>query len=444
MNRLSTVLEQDRDHVFHPWRAQRDRSPIVITGGQGNYFIDDAGNRYLDFHSGWGHLTLGHQPQQIIDAIVEQVRKLCNVTPDYACEPASHLGQLLSDITPGDLSKSFFTTGGTDGIETAVKMARAYTGRAKVISRYRSYHGNSYGAGTISGDPRRLPLEPAATGIVRALDHYCYRCSFGLSYPSCGVHCADHIDELIELEGPHNIAAVVMEPLVASNGGLVPPPEYWPEVRTICDRHSVLLIADEVVSGMGRTGNWFACEQYNVVPDLLVTAKGLTAGMMPLGATIVRPQIAEFFESRYLDAGLTYQSHPVACAAAIATIGFIGSNNLIERVKTMGEYLMSGMLNLQKKHVSVGDVRGQGLYVTMELVRNRMSKAPLVPWSSTVFSGDATREVGRRLLEKKVKVALRWGRLTAAPPLTVSAAEIDEGLAAIDYALSAADDFCGE
>ena len=437
------VRKQDRDHVFHPWRAQRDRSAIVITGGQGNYFFDDAGNRYLDFHSGWGHLTLGHQPPQIIDAIVEQVRKLCNVTPDYASEPASHLGQLLAGITPGDLSKSFFATGGTDAIETAVKMARAFTGRAKIIGRYRSYHGNSYGAGTISGDPRRLPLEPAVSGTVRALDHYCYRCSFNLTYPTCGVHCADHIDELIELEGPHNIAAVVVEPLVASNGGLVPPPEYWPKLRSICDRHGVLLIADEVVSGMGRTGHWFGCNQYGVVPDLIVTAKGLTAGMMPLGAAIVRPQIAEFFETRYLDAGLTYQSHPVACAAAIATIEYIRSNNIIEHVKVIGEYLMSGMLTLQKKHISVGDVRGQGLYVTLELVRNRKNKSALVPWSSTVFSGDATRELSRRLLEKRVKVALRWGRLTAAPPLTVSADEIDEGLAAIDYALSAADELCG-
>lgn len=440
MSTPPNILEHDRDHVFHPWRAQCERSSTVVIGGQGSYFIDDGGRRHLDFHSGWGHLALGHQPPQIIEAIVQQVRKLCNVTPDYASEPAALLGSLLADITPGDLFKSFFTTGGTDGIETAVKMARAFTGRSKIISRYRSYHGNTYGAGTISGDPRRLPLEPAVTGTVRALDHYCYRCSFGLVYPSCGVHCADHIDELIELEGPHNIAAVVVEPLVASNGGLVPPPEYWPKLRAICDRHGILLIADEVVSGMGRTGNWFGCDQYGVVPDVLVVAKGLTAGMMPLGAAIVRPEIAEFFETRFLDAGLTYQSHPVACAAAIATIDYIRSNNLVEHAKSKGRYLMSELLELQKRHPSIGDVRGLGLYGTLELVINRKNKVPLVPWSSTVFSGPGTREVNRRLLEKQVKVGLRWSRLTVAPPLTISEAEIDEGIAAIDYALYAADE----
>ncbi len=440
MSIIPSILEQDRDHVFHPWRAQCERSSTVVTGGVGSYFIDDVGRRYLDFHSGWGHLALGHQPPSIIEAIVQQVRRLCNVTPDYASEPASILGSLLAEITPGDLCKSFFTTGGTDGIETAVKIARAFTGRTKVISRYRSYHGNTYGAGTISGDPRRLPLEPAFSGVVRALDHYCYRCSFGLSYPSCNAHCADHIDELIQLEGPHNVACVVVEPLVASNGGLVPPPEYWPKLRSICDRYGILLISDEVVSGMGRTGNWFGCDQYGVVPDLLVTAKGLTAGMMPLGATIVRREIADFFETRFLDAGLTFQSHPVACAAAIATIDYIRLHNLVENTRIKGHYLMAGLLELQGRHPSIGDVRGLGLYVTLELVSNRRTRQPLVPWSSTIYSGPGTREVSRRMHDKQVKVGLRWSRLTVAPPLTISESEIDEGLAAIDYALYAADE----
>ncbi len=444
MATLSNILQLDQEHVFHPWRAQGERNSTVVTGGKGSYFIDNCGLYHLDFHSGWGHFLLGYQPPEIINAIVEQVKKLCNVTPDYASEPAALLGRVLSEITPGDLSKCYFTTGGTDGIETAVKMARSFTGRSKIISRYRSYHGNTYGAGTISGDPRRLALEPAVTGIVRALDHYCYRCSFSLTYPSCGVHCADHIDELIELEGPHNIAAVLVEPLVASNGGLVPPPEYWPKLRAICDRHNILLISDEVVSGMGRTGTWFGCDQYGVVPDLLVTAKGLTAGMMPLGAAIVRPEIAEFFETRFLDAGLTYQSHPVACAAALGTIEYIRSRNLIEAAKAKGNYLMSKLLELQKRHPSVGDVRGLGLYVTVELVSNRKTREPLVPWSSTVFSGPGTSEVRRRLLEKRVKVGWRWGRFTVAPPLTISESEIDEGIAAIDYALCAADELTTE
>ena len=435
------IIDADRKHVFHPWRAQRDRSSIAVTGGEGSYFHDADGNRYLDFHSGWGHMSLGHQPKRVIEAIVEQTRRMCNITADYANEPAARLGQLLAEITPGDLTKSFFTAGGTDAIETAVKMARAFTGRFKVISRYRSYHGNTYGAGTLSGDPRRLPLEPAMPGIVRALDNYCYRCPFDLKYPSCQVHCADHIGELIELEGPENVAAVIAEPVVSGNGGLVPPPEYWPMLREICDRYGVMLIADEVVTGLGRTGAWFACDHWQVVPDILVSAKTLTAGLMPLGATVVRPAIAAYFEDHYLDAGLTYQSHPVSCAAGIATIELIRDEHLVERAQQSGHYLMAGLCQLQERHPSVGDVRGLGLYATLELVRDRTTQAPLVRWNAAVSDSTGTVEVSRRLMERRVKVALRWNRLAVAPPLTVTESEIDEGLAAIDYALQAADDW---
>jgi taurine--2-oxoglutarate transaminase len=316
----SQIIEQDREHVFHPWRAQRDRSNIVVVHGEGSYFYDADGKRYLDLHSGWAHLILGFQPPYVIQAIIEQTQRLANVAPDYANEPAARLGYALANITPGDLSKSFFTSGGTDAIETAIKIARAFTGRHKVISRYRSYHGNSYGAGTISGDPRRLLREPALPDTVRALDNYCYRCPFGLAYPTCHVRCASHLGTLIELEGPENVAAVIAEPVVASNGGMVPPDEYWPMLREITRRYGVLLIADEIVTGLGRTGKWFACNHWGVVPDILVLAKGLTAGIMPLGAAVVRKSIGDYFEDHYLDAGLTYQFHPVSCAAAIATI----------------------------------------------------------------------------------------------------------------------------
>lgn len=436
-----SVLVSDREFVFHPWRAQRDNLAIEVVRGAGAHFYDATGKRYLDFHSGWGHLNLGHQPPRVIAAIMAQVQQLCNVTPDYAHAPGATLGRRLADLTPGDLSKCFFSTGGTDAVETAIKMARAVTGRPKIISRYRSYHGNTYGAGTVSGDPRRFPLEPALPGSVRALDQYCYRCPFGLEYPSCGVHCADHIGELIELEGSASVAAVIAEPVVSANGGLVPPPEYWPRLRKICDRYGVLLIADEVVTGFGRTGQWFACDHWNVVPDIMVLAKGLTAGLMPLGAVVVRAALARYFDDHYLPAGLTYQAHPVACAAALATIETIEHDGLMENARHMGARLLAGLEALRQRHPAVGDLRGLGLYGTLELVRNRATKEPLVAWNAPAAESQGTQEMNRRLLERGVRVAVRWNRLNVAPPLIVGEAELEEGLSAIDFALDAADEF---
>lgn len=436
------ILKLDRDHVFHPWRRQRDRSSIVVTGGEGCYFVDSTGKRYLDFHSGWGHMTLGHQPQPVIDAIAAQLTQLSNIMPGFAHAPAAQLGACLSEIAPAPLAKSFFATGGTEGIDIAVKMARAYTGRHKIIARYRSYHGNNYGAGVLSGDPRRIPLEPGMPGVVHALDCYCYRCPFKLSYPQCEVHCAEHIGQLIELEGPNSVAAVLAEPVVASNGGLVPPEEYWPKLRAICDHYGVLLIADEVVTGIGRTGAWFACDHWQVVPDIVVLAKGLSAGILPLSATLVTDAIAEFFEANYLDAGLTYQSHPLSCAAGIATIRFIQAHGLVEHAHRLGQYLHGGLLALQARHPSIGDVRGLGLYATLELVSDRVGRTPLIPWSSVDQPNPIAQAINSRLLARGVKVALRWNRLAVAPPLIIDAAGIDEGLAAIDDALEVADDAC--
>lgn len=435
------VLEADRQYVFHPWRAQRDRLAIEVVRGEGPYLWDSGGKRYLDFHSGWAHLVLGHQPPRVIAAVVEQAQRLCNVTPDYAHGPAARLGERLAAVTPGDLTKTFFTGGGTDAVETAIKMARAYTGRQKIVSRYRSYHGNTYGAGTLSGDPRRLPLEPAVPGVVRALDHYCYRCPFGLTYPGCNVQCVSHIEELIQLEGPESVAAVIAEPVVSANGGLVPPVEYWPRLRAICDRYGILLIADEVVTGFGRTGRWFACQHWGVQPDLMVLAKGLTAGQMPLGAVIVRQPIADYFEEHYLPAGLTYQSHPVSCAAALATMEAIQADGLVERAERLGRHLWAGLQDLARRHPSVGDVRGLGLYGTLELVRNRATREPLVRWNATPAESQGTVELARRLMARGVRVALRWNRLAVAPPLVVSEADIDFGLAAIDDGLTAADEW---
>ena len=436
------ILAFDRSYVFHPWRRQQDRSSMVITGGEGLYFFDDAGKRYLDFHSGWGHMTLGHQPRPVLDAIAAQLNELSNIMPGFAHAPAALLGACLAAIVPVPLGKSFFATSGTEAIDVAVKMARAYTGRFKIIARYRSYHGNNYGAGVLSGDPRRIPLEPGMPGVVHALDCYCYRCPFKLTYPQCEVHCAEHIAQLIELEGPGTVAAVLAEPVVASNGGLVPPAEYWPKLRAICDHYGVLLIADEVVTGIGRTGEWFACDHWGVVPDILVLAKGLSAGIMPLSATVVTQAIADFFEANYLDAGLTYQSHPLSCAAGIATLRYIQEHDLLDHVRKMGSYLLAGLRDLQQRHPSIGDVRGLGLYGTLELVSARRARTPLIPWSTVDMPNPTAQAINQRLLARGVKTALRWNRLAVAPPLIIDKQGIDEGLAAIDYALEVADEAC--
>jgi len=434
----------DKAHVMHPWRRQRDRSPIVVAGGEGAYFIDAEGKRWLDFHSGWGHLTLGYQPAAVIEAAIAQLRTLANVTPGFAHEPAARLGALLAELTPPGLTKSFFSTSGTDAVDIAVKIARAYTGKQKIIARYRSYHGNNYGAGVLSGDPRRLPLEPGMPGVVHAMDCYCYRCPFKLQYPSCDVHCADHIGQVIELEGPETVAAVIAEPVVASNGGLVPPPEYWPRLRALCDRYGVLLIADEIVTGFGRTGRWFACNHWDVSPDILVLAKGLSAGIMPLGATVVRQEIAAALEDLYLDAGLTYQSHPVSCAAAIAAIETLRDDGLIEHAERMGAQLKAGLLELQARHPSVGDVRALGLYGTLELVQNRATRRELIPWATVDTPNPIAPAMNRCLAERGVRTALRRNRLAVAPPLVIDAAGIAEGLAAIDAALDIADQYVTE
>jgi taurine--2-oxoglutarate transaminase len=340
-------------------------------------------------------------------------------------EPRALLGKKLAEITPGDLKKTFFTLGGAEANENAIKIARFYTGRHKILARYRSYHGATHGAMALTGDYRRLPAEPAMPGVVHVLDPYCYRCPFGWTRETCHRECIQHIEEVIEHEGPDQIAAIILEGITGTNGLIIPPDDYWPRMREICDKHGILLISDEVMSGWGRTGTWFAVDNWNVVPDIITTAKGLTSGYVPLGAVIVREKIAKFFEDKYLYAGLTYSGHALACAAALATIETYEEEGIFDNARKVGAYLGQRLEDLKAKHMRIGDVRHIALFAALEFVKDRKTKEP----------ADLTPLKGF-LLERGVYVFNFKNILFVVPPLIISREELESGLTLLDEGIA--------
>jgi len=432
----------EREYVFGTWRYEYAWNPLLVEEAEGSYFRDIDGNRYLDFSSQLMCSNLGHRSRRVIDALSEQAGRLCYAAPSFATKPAAMLGEKLAEITPGDLHKSFFSLGGAEANEAAIKMARFYTGRTKLISRYRSYHGATSGAIALTGDPR-TQYAVGMSGVVRAPDCYCYRCPFGLEYPDCGVNCAEYVDEIIEMEGEHSVAGVVVEPIVGSNGILVPPDEYMPRLREICDDRGVLLIVDEVMTGFGRTGRWFCVEHWDVVPDIMSMAKGLTGAFIPLGATIARKKIADFFEQEgnLFCHGHTYSMHPLCCAVAIAAIQEYIDNDLIENARRMGDVLGRRLTDLKEDHASVGDVRGKGLFWGVELVRDRETKEPFVTRREK-FLPNTLKRVSAAAMERGVYVVNTINTLIVAPPLIVDEEQIDEGVQVLDEALKVADAEC--
>ncbi len=362
----------------------------------------------------------------MVKAIQDQAARLAFASPSMATEPRGLLGKKLAEITPGDLKKTFFTLGGAEANENAIKIARFYTGRHKILARYRSYHGATYGAIALTGDYRRLPVEPAIPGVVHFLDPYCYRCPFGWSDANaCGRQCIKHVEEVIEYEGPDQIAAIIMEGVTGTNGLIIPPDDYWPRIREICDKYGILLISDEVMSGWGRTGEWFAVDNWNVVPDIITTAKGITSGYVPLGAVIVREKIAKFFDDKILFAGLTYNGHALACAAALATIEAYEEDKIFENAKKVGKHLGECLEELKAKHPSVGDVRYIGLFSGLELVKNRETKEPM----------DLT-PLKNFLIANGVYVFNFKNVLFVVPPLVITEEQLDEGLDLLDEGLA--------
>src|SRR6059058_1223059 len=340
------VVDDAKRYVLHSWSVQSALNPIPVAGAEGRYFWDYEGKRYLDFASQLVNVSIGHQHPRLVAAIKEQAEKLCTIGPPMATEPRSTLARLLAEVTPGDLRMSFFTNGGAEANENAIKLARWYTGRHKVIARYRSYHGATAGAIALTGDPRRWPAEPAIPGVVRMLDPYTYRCPAGHPDPCPVCSGGPHLEEILQYEGPHTVAAVIMETVTGTNGIIVPPDGYLQSIREVCDRHGILLILDEVMAGWGRTGRWFACDHWDVVPDIITTAKGINSGYVPLGAMTVRDHVYEAVKDKFFAGGLTYSGHPLACAVAVASVEAFREEGVVENSAAQGEYLRGALASL--------------------------------------------------------------------------------------------------
>jgi taurine--2-oxoglutarate transaminase len=435
------IRELDKRYVLHSWSVQNQISPLAVAGAEGRYFWDYDGNRYLDFASQLVNVSLGHQHPKIVAAIKEQAERLCTIGPPMAEESRSELARLLDEVTPGDLTMSFFTNGGAEANENAIKLARWYTGRHKIIARYRSYHGATGGAITLTGDPRRWPAEPGIPGVVRMLDPYTYRCPAGHPDPCPVCTGAPHLEEILQYEGPQTVAAVIMETIVGTNGIIVPPDGYLQAVREVCDRHGIVLIFDEVMAGFGRSGRWFACEHWDVVPDILTVAKGINSGYVPLGAMVINQKLADWVQDKYFAGGLTYSGHPLACASAVASIEAFREEGIVENSAAMGEVLAEELPRLAERHPSIGDIRGKGLFWGLELVRNRETREPLVPFNAGGADAAPVIALGKAALERGLYLFVHWNVVMIVPPLNITREELDEGLAALDSALAVADEY---
>ena len=436
----SEVVEITARNTYGTWRFQKGWKPLHIVDAEGCYFTDASGKKYLDFSSQLMCVTLGHKNPAVIKAIEEQARKLPYIAPGYATDVRAELSKLLLSVLPKGLEKFFFTTSGTEANEAAFKIARMVTGKTKIIARYRSYHGSTMGSIAATGDPRRWAMEPAGKvqGVIFAPEVNCYDCPIHHHYPDCDIACAGYLEHMIENES--DVAAVIVEPVVGTNGVLVPPKEYMPQLREICTRHGVLLIADEVMSGWGRTGKWFAVDHWNVQPDILVTAKGITTAYVPLGLCATTQKIASYFDEHYFSHGHTYEAHPLTLAPAIAAINEYNRLDLINRARELEPYLGAKLNSLKTKHPSIGDVRGLGLFWGVEIVKNRAKKK--------YFNSMKDKTSGTPLMVDKVSAQMMkngvflqaWvSHFVIAPPLIVTKQEIDAGVAALDDALTIAD-----
>src|SRR5438067_4041346 len=435
------VADEAKQYVLHSWSVQDALNPLPVAGAEGRYFWDYEGKRYLDFASQLVNVSIGHQHPRLVAAIKEQADKLCTIGPPMATEPRSTLARYLAEVTPGDLSMSFFTNGGAEANENAIKLARWYTGRHKVIARYRSYHGATGGAITLTGDPRRWAAEPGLPGVVRMFDPYTYRCPAGHPDPCPICSGAPHLEEILQYEGAHAVAAVIMETVTGTNGIIVPPDGYLQSIREVCDRHGILLILDEVMAGWGRTGRWFACDNWAVVPDIITTAKGINSGYVPLGAMTVRDPVDDAIKDRFFAGGLTYSGHPLACAVACASIEAFREEGIVEQAAATGEVFASELAGLAARHPSIGEVRGLGCFWGLELVKDRATREPLVPFNGGGEDAAPVTRLAKAALERGLYLMTHWNVIMICPPLTITREELEEGLAILDEALAIADEY---
>ncbi len=426
------IVALSKKHTMFEWTAQNAADPIPVETAKGCYFYSSDGKRYLDWNSQLMSVNIGHGDQRVIDAIAAQAQKLAYANPFLAHEPRARLGQKLASLTPGDLDVMFFTNGGAEANENAIKLARQFTGRHKILARYRSYHGGTGQVITATGDPRRWPSETGVSGIYRAPDPHRY----GRRDPEPVEQALADLEEVIMFEGGQNIAGFILEPVVGTNGILIPPDGYLQGVREICDKHGIMMIADEVMSGFGRTGEWFAVDHWGVVPDVLTMAKGMTSSYLPLGAVAMRQNIADGFADKVFSGGLTYNSHPMGCATALAVIDVYEQDGLIERARRMGDVMRGHMERLMGKHPSIGAHRNIGLFGILELVRDRQTYEPMAPYGGT---SDEMKAIGKYFRDNGLFTFLRFNTIHCNPPLTISEAEMAEGFDIIDAALDIAD-----
>ncbi|WP_433291602.1 aspartate aminotransferase family protein [Actinoplanes sp. CA-030573] len=437
----SSVRADDRAHVFHSWSAQSLIDPMPVAGAEGSYFWDYEGTRYLDFSSQLVNVNIGHQHPRLVAAIQEQAAKLCTIQPAFANDKRGEAARLIAGLAPGDLNKVFFTNGGAEANENAIRLARGHTGRHKVLATYRSYHGSTSTAITATGDPRRWANEPVAVGVVHFWGPYAYRSPFFSENEAQETERAlRHLRDTIVFEGAGTVAAVLLETVVGTNGILLPPPGYLAGVRAICDEFGIVLIADEVMAGFGRCGEWFAIDRWGVTPDLITFAKGVNSGYLPLGGVIISDEIAASYDRTPFPGGLTYSGHPLACASAVASIEIFKEEGIVEHARALGDDVIGPELHrLAERHPSVGEVRGLGVFWAVELVRDRATREPLVPFNASGAAAGPMNELAAACKERGLWPFTHFNRVHVAPPCTAGADEVREGLSILDRALSVAD-----
>lgn len=434
------VQEMHANHYLQSWSKQCSR-PKVIVGAEGSWFWDSDGKRYLDFQSQLVNANLGHQHPKIVQAIKDQADKLCYIGPAMGSDVRSELAALMNQITPGNITSTFFTTGGAAANELAVRLARHYTGRSKIIARYRSYHGSTGGTLSLTGDPRHHLTRGDMPGVVRMLDPYMYRLPTGHSDPANCPVCqgAPHLEEILMYENPNTVAAVILEPIVGTNGILVPPDGYLASIKETCEKYGILLIADEVMAGFGRTGRWFAMDHWGVQPDILTSAKGINSGYVPLGTMSVSKELADWLKDTALPGGLTYAGHPLACASGVAAIRAMQEEGTLAQATSMGEKLRAELRRLAEKHPCIGDIRGKGMFNGIELVKNRDTKEPLVPFAA---KGDAAKPMSDMMsfaMQKGLYLSFFSNVIRLTPPLNISEEDLMTGLEILDRTLEIAD-----
>jgi taurine---2-oxoglutarate transaminase len=427
------IVELSLRHTLYDWQQQGSTKPLAVASARGSEFFTVDGKRYLDFNSQLMGVNIGHADPRVADAIAEQARTLPYISPFMATEVRARLGVKLAELMPGDIDKSFFTLGGAEANENAIRIAKAVTGRHKILARYRSYHGATYATISLTGDPRRWGNEPGMPGVVHVLDPY-HGVQRGWDDADSAL---EYLEETIALEGPETIAAFILEPVTGTNGILIPPDGYLEGVRELCSRHGILMIADEVMSGFGRTGEWFAVNHWDVVPDIITMAKGLTSSAIPLGAVGLAPSVYEYFDEHVFWGGLTYNSHPLALAAALATIRVYEEDGLLEHTRKMGDVMAGHHRELMDKHPSVGEVRNLGLFGILELVRDPETKEPMAPFNGT---SDEMKAISAFLNERGLFTMVRMNGVMTNPPLCTTEEQLAEGFGIIDEALVIADE----